>query len=107
MAGIELGGAGQEPGAGGTFLVGKDLGISQPGVVIDGGMDIIETSAAEASAMVVIDQWSLNPPTATVRDPAEFLHVNVDEVARCSAFITQLSSTRSTQLDSRHWVELE
>jgi hypothetical protein len=35
------GGAGQEPGAGGTFLVRVDLGLRQPGVVIDHRVNVV------------------------------------------------------------------
>jgi hypothetical protein len=35
------GGAEREAGGGGAFLVGQDLGVGQPGVVVDGGVDVV------------------------------------------------------------------
>src|SRR3954447_22661643 len=37
----EGGCAGEEAGAGDTLLIAEDLGVGQPGVVIDGGVDVV------------------------------------------------------------------
>ena len=43
MIGEELGGPLQERRAGAALLVREDLGIGQPGVIIDQGMHEVET----------------------------------------------------------------
>src|SRR5215207_4727579 len=76
VADVEGGGAGEEAGAGGALLVGKDLGIGQPGVVVDGGVDVVVAQPAMAA-------WAgaaaVGSPSAAVGDAAEFLHVDVQQ----------------------------
>jgi hypothetical protein len=53
VSGVEGAGPAQEPGAGVGLFVGEDLGIGQPGVVIDGGMHIVLARAATPPAVPV------------------------------------------------------
>jgi hypothetical protein len=62
------GSSGQESGRGGAFLVGVDLGIREAGVVIDRGMDVVETDTATADLLAA----AVGSPAAAVGDPAEF-----------------------------------
>jgi hypothetical protein len=41
MGGEEVAGAAEEPGAGVAALVGQDLGVGQPRVVVDGGGEVV------------------------------------------------------------------
>ena len=83
-AGFEIGvGAFPEPGRGLLLLIGQDLGVGEPGVVIDGvvqervarspvrrGAGLVPVAGGPAEAAVA----------AAVRDPSEFLDVDVDQV---------------------------
>jgi len=69
VAGIELGGAGQEASTGVPFLIGEHLRISQPGMVIDGRMDAVETNPtvyAVPDSMVAACLSSPAPQAATL-----------------------------------------
>jgi len=82
------GGAAEEPGAGVGFLVGVDLGVGDAGVVVDGGVDVVEPDpgpvAGPASFEVVA---AVGPPAAPVAQSAEFLDIDVDEFAGAGAFV--------------------
>jgi len=109
VAGIELGGAGQEASTGVPFLIGEHLRISQPGMVIDGRMDVVETNPtvhAVPDSMVAACLSSPAPAT-TVRDPAQLLHVDVDQVARSFTFITTCASARGPDLNPCDGVQIE
>jgi hypothetical protein len=81
---VEEGGrAGQEGRAGRDLLVGVDLAVGQPGVVVDGGVDVVEAHAADRSAGLAAQR----PMAAAVGNPAEFLHVDVDQLAGTVAFV--------------------
>ena len=55
MAGEEHPGPAEEPGASVAALIGQDFGIGQPGVVVDGGMDIVIAWAMLAVASALLD----------------------------------------------------
>ncbi len=109
MACVELGGSGQEPGAGRTALVCQDLGIGEPGVVVDCGMHVVEPDAAVPTmpAGVVAARLAAAPPATTVRDPAKLLDVNMDQVAGSGSFIAQSASPGGADLGPGDGVELE
>jgi hypothetical protein len=64
----------EERGRGGSFLVREDLGIGEAGVVIDRSVDVVAADA-EATDLFLT---AVDPTAPAVRDPTEFLHVNVD-----------------------------
>ncbi len=59
--------AGQEPGAGGALLVGQDLGVGQPGVVVDHGVDVVEAHGPVTAGGVVARPWTRHPPPSGMR----------------------------------------
>lgn len=79
--------------AGGALLVGQDLRVGQPGVVIDRGVHVVE--AGRDLLVPVIDGRgsAMEAPPAAVGDAAEFLDVDVDQLTRRLALITAGSST--------------
>ena len=87
VRGVERIGAFPEPGGGFLFLVGQDLGVDEPGMIIDRG---VQKAMANPGAPV-------SPPglpaegavPAAVGDAAEFLHIHVHQVARILPFVTE------------------
>ena len=75
----------EERRAGRGFLVGQDLGVGQPGVVVDSGVDVVEPDLCWLAA----GRWSaaVDPPPAAVGDAAELLHIDVDQIAGSVAFV--------------------
>lgn len=76
-------GADQESCRGGTFLIGVDLGVGEAGVIVDGSVDVIEPDPATPEALAS----AMGTPPTTVRDAAEFLHIDVDQLAGSLAFV--------------------
>jgi hypothetical protein len=79
-------GPGQKVCTGRTFLVGQDLGVRQPGMVIDQGMNVVVSDLGQgrpSDALATVDT-----PAATVGDPADLLDIHMDQLARTAAFIT-------------------
>jgi hypothetical protein len=85
-------GAGQEAGGGVFSLVGEDLGVSQPGVIIEGGVQVAvaQDGLAVAGApgrgdggleVVLAGLPAVDAPSAAVGDVAELLDVDVDQLA--------------------------
>ena len=74
----------QEVCAGGGLLVGVDLAVGEAGVVVDCGVDVVEAHAASGGPAGLAAQ---DPMAAAVRDPAEFLDVDVDQFAGPVAFV--------------------
>ena len=71
------------------LLVGQDLGVGQPGVVVQGG---VQVAVAEHRAAVLAGAGGGGPvalpcarpggaPAAAVRDVAELLDIDVDQLA--------------------------
>jgi hypothetical protein len=85
--GEERGGAGPESGRSFFLLVAEDLGIGQAGVIVDG---VVQERVAAASFFVVAvaDSATVNPVAAPVGDAAEFLDINVDQLARPGFLVT-------------------
>src|SRR4051794_3171621 len=84
VAGVEGGGAGEEAGAGGALLIAEDLGVGQPGVVIDGGVDVV---IAQAAGRAGSGAAAVGAPAATVGDAPELLHIDVDQGAGPVVFV--------------------
>lgn len=76
--------AGQEARAGRGFLVAVDLAVGEAGVVVDGGVDVVEAHPASGGPAGLAAQGLV---AATVGDMAELLHVDVDEFAGAVAFV--------------------
>src|SRR3954453_8786709 len=67
-------------GRGGLLaLIGQDLGVGQPGVVIDGVVQVGVPGAA-LPGVAPSGLAALEPPPAAGRDPTELLDVDVDQV---------------------------
>jgi hypothetical protein len=56
-----------------------DFAVGQAGAVIDSGVDVVEPDGSPA---VGAGGTAVGPPAAAIRDPAEFLDVDVDEFTR-------------------------
>src|SRR4051794_16028748 len=84
VAGVEGCGAGEEAGAGGALLVVEDLGVGQPGVVIDGGVDVV---IAQPSGAARADTAAVGAPATAIGDAAELLHVDVHQGAGPVVFV--------------------
>ena len=80
MLGEEAGCLDQEVGRGGGLLIGQDLAEGDPGAVIDRRVDVV---IADASAPGPIGP-AVDAVAATIGDAAEFLDVDVDQLAWCS-----------------------
>ncbi|SEE03665.1 hypothetical protein SAMN05428945_6460 [Streptomyces sp. 2224.1] len=83
VAAEERGGPGEEGCAGGDLLVRVDLGVGQAGVVVDGGVQVVEAHAADGPACVA----AVDFVAAAVGDPAEFLDIDVDQFSWALAFV--------------------
>jgi len=79
--GKDGGSAAHEARAGLTALIGVDLGIGQPGVIIDRAVHIL---AARAAATLGASLAPPYPPAAAARDASELPDVHVDQLARAS-----------------------
>jgi hypothetical protein len=60
------GGAGEERGAGGALLIGEDLGVGQPGMVVDQRVDVVEAEFAGAVAAGTGCGAAVGSPAAAV-----------------------------------------
>jgi hypothetical protein len=88
VRGEELGGAAQESSTGGRGLVGVDFGVGQAAVVIDRGVHAIEPHPwGVASASVEVAVPAMDSPAAALAQPAEFLDIDMHQLARTSAFV--------------------
>jgi hypothetical protein len=90
VAGVERDSSSQEADGGGGFLVGEDLDVGQAGGVVDA--DVHELPADRFLALLA--RAALQTPVAVNamagaagRDPAEFLDVDVQQLARVAALV--------------------
>jgi hypothetical protein len=75
----EGGGAAKELGAGVAPFVRMDLGIGKPGMVIDGGVDVVVAHAsAHGPASPLLGGASANAMTTALRNATKLLHVDVN-----------------------------
>ena len=82
----------EEPRAGRGLFVGQDLGIGQPGVVVDGGVDIVvadrwASGSVLVAGAVLVRVAAMNAMAASRRNAAQLLDVHVDQLARVGALI--------------------
>jgi hypothetical protein len=78
----------QEAGAGVGFLVGVDFGVGEAGVVVDGAVDVVVADPGGCAGAAVFGAVSAqHAPAAAVAEPAEFLDVDVDQLAWAGAFV--------------------
>ena len=66
---------------GGPALIGEDLGVGQAGVVVDGRVDVREANPALTFLAWTRRSAPSNLVTASLRDLAQFLHIDVNELA--------------------------
>ncbi len=76
--------AGEEACAGAGFLIGEDLGVGQPGVIVEGGVD--EGVAVPVTVLAALGP-AQHPVPAAVGDSGELLHVHVHQLPGCAAFV--------------------
>jgi hypothetical protein len=69
--------AGEKAGTSRSALVEWHLGVGQAGVVVDGDVDVVPAHAAAAHLLAA----AVDTPAAAVGHPAEFLDVDVQQVA--------------------------
>jgi hypothetical protein len=81
-------GAPQEAGRGGAGFVGEHLGVGEPGVVVDGHVDVLPADAPLAAAPIPVHAM------ADAADPPQLLDVEVDEVPRLGALVAHDRSRR-------------
>ena len=85
VGGEVVDGAGEERGAGRALLVGEDLGVGEPGVVIDDGVHVVVADLGVLAFRLVEPHLAaVGPPAAAVGDPADLLDVHVDQLARAA-----------------------
>jgi len=94
VAGKEDDGAVEKAGRGRGPFVGEDFGVGETAVVVDGDVDVVP--AAEAAAMAVRvgaarasgAAWACADALASRLETAELLDVDVNELARTRALVT-------------------
>jgi hypothetical protein len=77
-------------------FIAEDLRICQPGVVIDGVMQVGIPAAGMLAVVVLADRASEFAVSSAVGNAAQFLDVDVHEIARSGVFVA--ASSRSA-----HW----
>jgi len=90
MGGEERRGAAQEPRAGLAPLVGQDLHVGQPGVVVHSGVDIVVARAAARSGgadPVLGGRPAVDAVATAGTQPAELLDIEVEQLAGVGAFV--------------------
>ena len=93
VASEEAKGADEEARHGGRFLVREHLGVGESAVVVDGDVDVLPSDLSVLLPGCIGDSTPVVAPNAaeafpcSVLDPAEFLHVDVDELARAGALV--------------------
>lgn len=77
----------KESGCSHSLFIVKDLGVGEPGVTVDRGVEV-DVSAPCAAFLGPLNSASLeavtsvHTPAAAIRDSANLLHVNMNHVAR-------------------------
>lgn len=90
VGGEEGRGAAQEPRAGLAPLVGQDLHVGQPGVVVHSGVDIVIARAAARSGgadPVLGGRPAVDALATAGTQPAELLDIEVEQLAGVGAFV--------------------
>ena len=78
MGGEEPACSAEEPRTGDGLLIGQDLGVGQPAVVVDGGVDVVIAGAATPFAVPVTQPVlggvsAMGAVAATLTEPAQLL----------------------------------
>lgn len=74
--------------AGGVLLVGENFGVGQPQIIIDQGMQIVESASASAVSISALSS-AMGPPATAVRDATELIDVHVHQLAGTAALVSQ------------------
>ena len=82
-----------------ALLVGQDLGVGQPGVVVDQGVHVVVADSCLLGRRGRADLAAVGSPAAAVGDPAEFLDVHVDQLAGPVAFVADRGRLRGPDRD--------
>ena len=77
-------------------FVGEDLGVREPAVVIDDGVDVVVADLGLLLDDVLADLSAVGPPAATVGDPADLLDVHVDQLAGTVTLVTHRGRLRGS-----------
>jgi hypothetical protein len=77
----------QEDGVCLALLFGEDFDVGDPAVVIDGNMDVVPTLPGAGAQLGFL---TADPAAAAVRDTADFLDVDKQEVAGVAVFVTDV-----------------
>jgi len=85
VGGVERVGALPEASGGFFLLIGEDLRVDDPGLVVDGGVQEGMTDAGAPVSLAGLAAEGTVP--AAVGDAAEFLHVDVHQIAGILAFV--------------------
>ncbi|GAA3797941.1 hypothetical protein GCM10022380_13990 [Amycolatopsis tucumanensis] len=81
--------AAEEVGAGGGGFAGVDLGVGQPGVIVDGAVHKLNPHSGRATGgLVLITAATVRPPSAALTQPSEFFHIDMDQLARPVPLVT-------------------
>ena len=75
----------QEPGGGLLLLIAENLRVREPGVILDG---VVQIRVADYGAVASSGGATDFAVSTAVRDAAEFLDVEVDQVARCIVLVS-------------------
>ena len=77
----------EEPSARVSLLIAEDLGVREPGVVIDHGVDVVEPDPGSLLRRGRAHLASVGPPATPVGDPPDLLDVHVDQLTGPSTFV--------------------
>ncbi len=86
-AGEERRCAGEETRAGWALLVIVDLDMGQPGIVVDGGVDVVVADRFPLVLGGTGGRASVQAPAPAIRDLADLLHIEVNELTGALAFV--------------------
>ncbi|GAA1634569.1 hypothetical protein GCM10009805_31480 [Leucobacter chromiireducens subsp. solipictus] len=92
----------KDTGRGHAFLIVVDLGVRDTRVVIDHGVDVV---VPLSSFPVRAFAASVEPPPTTIRDTAEFLHIDMDQRARILVFVSVRGPSFRTDPDPSHGIK--
>ncbi len=82
VGGKERPGSAQELRADGTSLISQDLGVGQPAVVVDGGMDVVVARPGLAVPSAMLVRVAAVHAVAAIAEPPELLDVHMDQLTQ-------------------------
>ena len=89
-----------------ALLVGEDLGVREPAVVIDDGVDVVEPDPGLLLRRGRAHLAAMGSPAAAVGDPPDLLDVHVDQLAGPVAFVADRGGLRGSDHLAGHRVTL-